>query len=136
MLSALALSAVLLNPDVRPDTIQQTICRPGYSATVRPSVSYTNPIKFRMMDREGLPREGAKDWALDHRLAIGLGGHPRQLDNLQLLTRSENGRKSRIEAKMICYVCKGVMPLDQAQVEVWEDWRAAYRRWASVKCRR
>lgn len=128
--------AATLNPDVTPDTLGQTICRPGYSDTVRPSTSYTNPIKFRLMEQSGITREDAKAWALDHRLAIGLGGHPRALDNLQLLTRTENSRKSRIEAKMICYVCTGALPLHQAQAEVLEDWRAAYHRWAPIKCRR
>lgn len=31
-----------LNPDVHQETIQQTICVPGYTALVRPSTSYTN----------------------------------------------------------------------------------------------
>lgn len=125
-----------LNPDVTQETIEQTICRPGYSATVRPSTSFTNPIKFRLMGQAEIPREGAGEWALDHRIPIVLGGHPRQLENLQLLTRAENSRKARIEVKLLCYVCSGAMPLEQAQAEILEDWQAAYRRWSAIKCRR
>lgn len=135
-LIALTLPLATLNPDVRQDTIPQTICRPGYSTTVRPSTSYTNAIKFSLMEQSGIQREEARDWALDHRLAIGLGGHPRALDNLQLLPSTENSRKSRIEAKMICYVCTGAIPLHQAQSELLHDWREAYHRYAPVKCRR
>lgn len=135
MLAAAAL-ALALNQDVRQDTIHSTICVPGYSATARPGTAYTNPVKFRLMDSADVPREDAKDWALDHKIPIALGGHPRKLDNLQLLTREENSRKARIEVKLLCYVCTGAMPLAQAQQEVVEDWRAAYWRHAGEKCRR
>lgn len=76
------------------------------------------------------------DWALDHRIAIGLGGHPRQLSNFQLLTTTANGRKSRIEVKLLCFVCSGAMPLEQAQHELVDDWQGAYLRYARQKCRR
>ena len=131
-----AASALPLNPDVRQETIQQTICVKGYSSTVRPSTSYTGPIKSRLMREAGMPDDERSDWALDHHIPIALGGHPRRLDNLQLLTQHDNSRKSRIEVKLLCYVCTGQMQLDQAQKEVWDDWEAAYKRHAREKCNR
>lgn len=88
------------------------------------------------MDEQGFPTSEMGEYALDHRLAIGLGGHPRNLGNLQILTRHDNARKSRIESKLICLVCTGTLPLNQAQTEVWNDWQATYRRYARQKCRR
>lgn len=136
MLSLALAASVALNPDVSQSTIQQTICVKGYSSTVRPSTSYTNPIKFRLMRQDGIPQSDKSEWALDHRIPISLGGHPRALSNLQLLTAKENSRKSRIEAKLLCYVCVGQMPLAQAQQEIAGGWREAYRKYAREKCER
>lgn len=134
---SLALAATLaLNPDVSQSTIQQTICQKGYSSTVRPSTTYTNPIKFRLMRQEGIPESNKSDRALDHRIPISLGGHPRKLENLQLMTKHDNSRKSRIEVKLLCYVCVGQMPLNQAQQEIADGWQAAYSRYSRQKCGR
>ena len=38
-----------LNADVQPETINQTICVPGYAASVRPSSAYTNSVKRKLM---------------------------------------------------------------------------------------
>lgn len=133
---ALCASQPALDSDVTQATIQQTICQKGYSSTVRPSTTFTNPIKFRLMAQRGIPETEKSEWALDHRVPIALGGPPRKLDNLQLLSQHDNSRKSRIEAKLLCYVCAGQMPLSQAQHDVWEDWEAAYRKYARDKCGR
>jgi cytochrome c-type biogenesis protein CcmH/NrfF len=125
-----------LNPDVTQSTIQETICQVGYTDTVRPSTSYTNRIKFRLMRDAGLEEDQAGEWALDHIIALTLGGHPRQLSNLQLLSSKENGRKSRIEVKLACFVCTGQMSLEDAQHEILEDWARAYRKYSPVKCNR
>ncbi len=134
MISIALAASIALNPDVTQSTIQQTICVKGYSSTVRPSTSYTNPIKLRMMRQEGIPESDKSDWALDHRIPISLGGHPRALSNLQLLTATENSRKSRIEVKLLCYVCVGQMPLSQAHQEIAGGWQAAYRKYAREMC--
>lgn len=136
LLPGLASALPALNPDVSQATIRETICRPGYSSTVRPSTTFTNPIKRRLMGEAGIPAENSSEWALDHRIAIALGGHPRQLSNLQLLTTSENSRKSRIEVKLLCFVCTDAMLLRQAQEELALDWQEAYHSYAKVKCRR
>lgn len=131
-----ACAAYPLNPDVTPATIHKTICVRGYSDTVRPSTSYTNPVKFRLMRQAGLQVSDKADWALDHRIPIALGGHPRSLENLRLLTKHDNSRKSRIEVKLLCYVCTGQMSLGQAQQEIWLDWEVAYKAHARDKCSR
>ena len=136
MILALALSAALLNSDVRSDTINQTICVTGYTETVRPATSYTNAIKFRLMREAGIDQAQSKDYALDHIVPLVLGGHPRSLDNLELLTEHDNARKSRVEVKLRCLVCSGQVPLEEAQEAIYDNWREAYHRYASEKCDR
>lgn len=94
MLSLALAASIALNPDVSQSTIRQTICVKGYSSTVRPSTSYTNPIKFRLMRQDGIPQSDKSEWALDHRIPISLGGHPRRIENLQLLTAKETAGRA------------------------------------------
>jgi len=45
--------------------IRNTICRPGYTATVRPPFEYTNAIKRQLMRIYGV-RGSIHDYELDH----------------------------------------------------------------------
>lgn len=135
-LSLTSSHAVTLNPDVTPQTIHRTICVKGYTETVRPSTSYTNGIKFRLMREAGIPEAEVSMWALDHKVALVLGGHPRALDNLQLLTARENRRKARVEVKLQCLVCSGQVSLGEAQGVMEGGWKEAYREYARRKCDR
>ena len=123
-----------LNPDVTQATIQQTICVSGYTKQVRPAASYTNGVKDLMMKRAVFARNS--DYTLDHIIPLAIGGHPRELDNLQLQPWEEAKRKDRIEVKLQCLVCSGQVPLAAAQHEISEDWVAAYHRYSRVKCLR
>jgi hypothetical protein len=109
---------------------------PGYTATVRPSTTYTNGIKFRLMREAGIDESLKGDYALDHIIALAIGGHPRSLDNLQLLTAKDNSRKSRIEVKLQCMVCTGQVALEIAQQEMYADWVGTYWKYAAIKCDR
>lgn len=127
-------SGLPINPDVTTDTLQSTICVPGYTKTVRPPTSYTNPIKYQEMQAAGL--SDPDEYALDHHIPLVLGGAPSDPGNLRLLTKHDNSRKSRIEVKLQCLVCTGQVPLDQAQKEIWDDWQSAYSKYARTKCNR
>jgi hypothetical protein len=39
--------------------IHQTICVPGWAATVRPSTSFTNGVKAKLLREQGLPQADA-----------------------------------------------------------------------------
>lgn len=70
-------------------------------------------------------------------LLTGLGGHhARSLDNLVLQPWPEAKRKDRIAVKLQFLVCSGQVPLEQAQQEIYSDWRATYGRYSRVKCHR
>lgn len=121
-----------LNPDVRQETIHQTICVPGYTALVRPSTSYTNGVKVKLLRETGRPPAAAADYELDHRVPLALGGHPRSLKNLELQAwEGEDGakKKDRLERRLQRLVCAGSEPLANAQRAIYLDWKDAYQRY-------
>lgn len=59
-----------LNPAVTQATIGQTICVRGWTATVRPSESYTEDLKRQQIAHEGLPG-GLSRYEEDHLLSGG-----------------------------------------------------------------
>ena len=120
----------VLNPDVRQDTIGQTICVPGYTASVRPSTTYTNGVKQRLMREQSIAMETVGSFELDHRIPLALGGHPRNINNLMLQPwDGDNGakRKDRLERALQRMVCASKVMLDEARRAIFFDWQAAFR---------
>lgn len=122
-----AAAGMALNPDVTPDTLARTVCTPGYTGTVRPSVLFTNGIKYRLLDAAGIPRANAHQYELDHIVPLTLGGAPRSTDNLQL--QPWDGRagakvKDKLEVRLNKLVCAGKLPLSEAQACIYTDWQA------------
>lgn len=118
-----------LNPDVRQDTIQKTICVAGYTASVRPSTTYTNGVKLKLLRENELPASAAKEFELDHRIPLALGGHPRHLQNLMLQPwEGKDGAKAkdRLERNLQRLVCAGKVLLDDARKAIYVDWQGAY----------
>jgi hypothetical protein len=119
-----------LNADVRQETIQQTICVPGYTASVRPSTTYTNGVKLKLLRERGLPASAAAEFELDHRTPLALGGHPRNPQNLMLQPwEGPDGAKvkDRLERRLQQLVCAGKLLLDDARRAIYFDWQGAYR---------
>src|SRR6266550_368748 len=63
----------VLNPDVTPETIRETICVVGWTATIRPPSTYTSKLKSQQMLSERLSGTAA-DYEEDHRVPLELGG--------------------------------------------------------------
>lgn len=135
LLAAGGVHAQPLNPDVTPETIETTICVPGWTAKVRPPVSVTNRIKHQKMDEAGISWDNAEDLELDHHVPLALGGAPADPDNLWLQAwdaeapagwkvESDAHTKDRLERRLQLMVCRGELPLDEAQRCIWTDWRA------------
>ena len=125
----------MLNPDVRPDTIDQTICVPGYSSSVRPSTTYTNGVKTKLLRKSGTDAANASEYELDHVIPLAVGGHPRNPKNLTLQPwDGEDGakKKDRLERRLQQLVCSKLVGLREAQAAIWTDWRAAYRRFVQA----
>lgn len=137
--SSCCLAAIPLNQDVRPDTIASTICVPGYTKDVRPATNYTNGIKRKYMRQAGLDITHMREYELDHIVPLALGGCPDCENNLQLQPwDGPDGakKKDRLEVKLQCLVCTGQVPLAQAQQDIFNDWQAAYHKYALLKCHR
>jgi hypothetical protein len=138
--AAQAVPTNVLNHDVTPNTLNQTICVSGYTKTVRPSTTYTNGIKKRFMRDKGMDFDVEKgSYELDHIIPLALGGHPRNLNNLMLQPwDGHDGAKlkDRLEVKLQCLVCSGDVPLDVAQEAIWSDWHAAYSTYGRMVCHR
>ena len=65
----------VLNADVTQANIRSTICRHGWTDTIRPPVSYTNPLKARQMRKYG-ETGSLSDYQEDHLISLELGGNP------------------------------------------------------------
>lgn len=118
---------IATNPDVTQDTIFNTICVPGYTKEVRPATSYTNGVKKLLLQRHHIDVSLIHEYELDHIIPLAVGGHPRSLSNLQLqLWEGETGAKAKdkLEMRLHNAVCRGKIPLLEAQRCIGEDWIA------------
>lgn len=107
---ALAIAAAMLNPQVDQANIGATICQPGWAKAVRPSTAIT-----RDYERRHLPLlADSRDWIVDHRIPLALGGAPDE-PNLQLQTVADAKFKDAAERRLHRAVCRGDLTLKQAQ---------------------
>ena len=133
-LLALAQTTEVLNPDVKQDTIDQTICTPGYTKSVRPATSYTNGVKAKLMREQGIDQARMHDFELDHIIPLEIGGHPRNIHNLQLQPwEGDDGAKAKdkLEHRLHRMVCRRRITLSDAQACIWSNWKvcaAKYQR--------
>jgi hypothetical protein len=121
--------------DVTQANVSTTICVPGWTATVRPSTSFTQGLKRLMLSRAGLDPKDAIKYELDHFVPLAVGGHPRSEDNLwlQRWDAEWNARvKDRLERRLQVMVCAGQITLDTARTAVQHDWHGAYRKYVAA----
>lgn len=132
------------NPDITQANIADTICNPHWSTrSIRPPVSYTNPIKVKALARynaEFGTHYEMSEGELDHIISLELGGAPRDPQNLffePYLTRvpatatdtdSIVGahQKDIVENFLHKEVCSGDLSLAQAQTMIRTDWYVVY----------
>jgi hypothetical protein len=101
------------NLSVTQANIQTTICRPGYTKTIRPPVSYTNPLKIQLMARYG-ETDSPSAYELDHLISLELGGHPASSQNLwpePYAPTPGAHEKDKVENFLHKQVCSGAMKL-------------------------
>lgn len=113
------------NPQVTQATIGSTICKRGWTATIRPPVSYTEPLKVRQMQAEGLTGSSS-GYEEDHRLPLELGGDPRDPHNLSPEPHPSSYAKDRDENAFKAEVCSGKLTLGEAQQEFIAKWLGPY----------
>ena len=115
----------VLNPDVRQDTIGTTICRSGWTATIRPPSSYTDALKVAQMQRWDLAGPPSL-YEEDHRMPLELGGAPKDEQNLTPEQPASPNDKDRNEDALYQLVCTHKVGLVAAQVELVARWLGPY----------
>ena len=125
------------NSNVTQENIGDTICVPGYSAKIRPPVSYTNKLKKLQLStppyKSSLPLSAFEE---DHLIALSVGGHPKDPKNLfpQHWTIANGAKtKDKLETKLHSLVCKRLIPLKEAQLALSKNWIESYKKYISMK---
>jgi hypothetical protein len=104
----------VLNPDVTQANIRSTICRHGWTATIRPPVEYTNDLKRNQMRQYG-ETGSLSEYQEDHLISLELGGNPTDPRNLWPEPYPRASDVDRIENDLNAQVCSGQLTLAQAQ---------------------
>jgi hypothetical protein len=104
----------VLNPEVRQETIGDTICTRGWTRTVRPPTSYTNALKLRQMQEYGVGGDPS-GYQEDHLISLELGGDPTDPRNLWPEPRPHAEEVDRIENQLNGKVCSGEITLAEGQ---------------------
>ena len=119
-----------INPQVTQADIATTICRSGWTATVRPPTSITGPEKVGSARAYGYTGSFATG-EYDHLIPLELGGDPNDAANLWLEPNdnpnatSTHNAKDALENKLNDLVCSGSLTLAAAQQAIATDWVTA-----------
>lgn len=104
----------VLNPNVTQANIRSTICRHGWTDTIRPPVDYTNALKTKQMRQYG--ETGSRsDYQEDHLISLELGGSPTDPRNLWPEPYPRASDVDKIENELNGEVCSGHLRLAEAQ---------------------
>jgi|SRR5665811_558758 len=123
-----------LNPEVTQARIGATICRAGWTSTVRPAESITAVEKRASMRSYG-DGTATSSYEYDHLVPLELGGAVNDARNLwpepDYAVRGGFylNPKDRLERALNRLVCRGAMPLSQAQSLIATDWASALGRY-------
>jgi hypothetical protein len=104
----------VLNPDVTQATIAATICKRGWTKTIRPPSDYTTGLKRTQMRDYGR-RGSLSDFQEDHLISLELGGHPTDPRNLWPQPYPRAADVDREENRLNDLVCSGEISLEDAQ---------------------
>jgi hypothetical protein len=110
---------------VTQENIASTICKSGYTAKVRPSVSYTNKLKVQQIVEYGYTDTNPKSYEEDHLIPLELGGNPTDPKNLWPEFGDTPNKKDSVENGCKRKVCAGQIVLVEAQKEISTNWRTA-----------
>ena len=111
------------DPAVTPATIDQTICREGWTSTVRPPEDYTENLKRDQMAEYG-ETNPISDYEEDHLIPLELGGSPTSPLNLWPEPGASPNPKDAVEDAANSAVCDGRMTLAAAQQAIATNWIA------------
>lgn len=111
-----------VNPAVTQANIKRTICKSGWTATVRPPASYTNKLKAQQIAAYGYADADPHSYEEDHLISLELGGAPADPKNLWPEHPQAPNPKDKVENRLHRQVCAGTLSLAEAQREIATDW--------------
>lgn len=114
---------------IRAGVSLSAICRRGYSRSVRPPESYTEPLKLRQMRAYGLSGRPSA-YEEDHLVPLSIGGAPTDPVNLWPEPRrgSYNAdEKDHLETWVARMACARQIPLALLQHQMASDWTVLSR---------
>ena len=128
------------NPAVTEATILRTICVVGWTATVRPPESYTEPLKVAQIATYGFADKRLADYEEDHLVSLELGGSPTTAKNLWpephhiKIGGLDLGSytKDALENHLRSLVCAGTLTLAKARTEIAWNWVAYWKAWKGL----
>ncbi|MDG3009667.1 hypothetical protein G4X40_05850 [Rhodococcus sp. D2-41] len=120
------------NPRVTSGDLASTICRSGYTSSIRPPASITGREKSADARSYGYTAS-LHDAEYDHLISLELGGDPNDPRNLWVEPPSPghqpgagvNNPKDKVENTLHSLVCSGQVPLAAAQSAIATDWTTA-----------
>jgi hypothetical protein len=124
-----------INPNVTEANVATTICKRGWTATVRPPSAYTSALKLVQIVEYGYSDRSPSHYEEDHLVPLELGGAPRDPRNLWpepntiVLpdgTAVGSNAKDHLENILNAAVCSGAESLDDARRSIAGDWIAAW----------
>jgi hypothetical protein len=120
-----------INPEVNQSNIASTICRSGYTSTIRPPEDVTEKEKDGSAAAYGYT--GSLHTAeYDHLISLEIGGDPNDAANLwvepndKANATSTANTKDILENKLHRLVCSGQITLATAQAAIATNWVVAY----------
>jgi hypothetical protein len=118
-------------------TLTSTICKSGYSSSIRPPESITEPEKRASALAYGYTGSFSTG-EYDHLVALELGGDPNDAANLWVepnddpsATTTANA-KDVLEDRLHSLVCAGHVPLATAQEAIAANWVTAYHQYVGA----
>jgi hypothetical protein len=112
-----------LDPRVTQASIATTICRAGWTATVRPPASATGRAKHDVAyPAYGIPAGTPSE--LDHLVPLELGGS-NDITNLWVEAGKVPNVKDAVENRLHAEVCAGRVTLAAAQLAIASNWETA-----------
>ena len=114
--------------------LSSTVCKPGYTRTVRPSESYTHRLKvFQLAHGYAVHADQhLSDYEEDHLIALEIGGSPSSSTNLWPEPRFGTwnaAKKDILENRLHALVCRGQITLNRAQRAMATNWVLAYQQY-------
>ena len=115
-----------VDPAVTQANLRSTICRSGYTRTVRPPEPQTRRFKYDVAyPHYGTPRSERTE--LDHLVSLELGGS-NDATNLWPESPPTPNPKDKVENALNRAVCSGRVTLAAAQAAIASDWLTAEKK--------